>query len=191
MRRSLFAALFLALIFLSSCGLSKTEDDIQPAIDFRAKLLNAGGASFIAEVIADYGDEVYSFTLDCTYSSDGTTQITVLLPETISGITAKIENDSGTVSFGETELTFGTLADDVVTPLAAPAVVGRSWQSAYIAAAGKEEKSCRISYEDGYEADKLCIDTWFSAEGIPIYSEICYHNNCILRMNISNFQFIQ
>lgn len=190
MRRSLMAiGLIICMFFLPGCGEAGKQSSVQPAMDFRAKLLNSNGATFTVEVEADYGEEVYTFELDCVYTTDGTTALTVVSPETIAGITAIVDNEKGTVSFGGTELTFGTLADNVVTPLAAPAILGRCWQNAYIAAAGQEQKGLRVSYEDGYEADELLIDTWFLAEGIPFYAEICYNKTCVLKLQISQFSF--
>lgn len=190
MRRCLIAILVSSLVFLSACAKSGQNDELQSAMDFRAKLLNSGGAAFVADVTADYGDEVYSFTLDCVYSADGMTEITVTAPDTLSGIRAQIENDTGKLSFGDTELSFGTLANGLVTPLSAPAVLGRCWQNAYISCAGKEEKNLRVSYSDGYEANQLLADTWFSAKMIPIYAELCYNDTCILKLTISDFDFL-
>lgn len=190
MRRCLIAILLATILLFSACAKDGQNSELQPAIDFRAKLLNAGGASFTAEVTADYGEEVYTFTLACRYQTDGKTEITVTAPDTLSGIRAQIENDTGRLTFFDTELTFGTLADGNITPLSAPAVLGRVWQSAYIAASGKEDKNLRVSYEDGNDTDQLLADTWFSQKGIPIYAELCYNEICVLRLNISDFSFL-
>lgn len=190
MRRCLIAIFLVTILLLSACAKDGQKDALQPAMDFRAKLLNAGGACFTAEVTADYGEEVYTFTLDCRYLTDGKTEITVTAPDTLSGIRAQIENDTGRLTFFDTELTFGTLADGNITPLSAPAVLGRVWQSAYIAASGKEDQTLRVSYEDGYGEDQLLADTWFSQKGIPIYSELCYNETCVLKLTISDFGFL-
>lgn len=190
MRRRLIAILVLILLMFSSCTKEGQHSELQPAMDFRAGLLNSGGAQFTAEVTADYGEEVYTFTLDCKYVTDGTTEIDVAAPDTLCGIKAQIENDTGRLTFFDTELTFGTLADGTVTPLSAPAVLGRCWQSAYIASSGKEEKTLRVSYEDGFDADQLLVDTWFSQKGIPIYAEICYNESCVLKLTISDFSLL-
>lgn len=186
MRKTGFVVLFLLLL----CGCSSRQDvePLQSAIDFRAELLNAASCSFSAQVTADYGDRVYEFSMDCVCTGD-TTEITVTQPDTISGITAQIANDTGAITFDGMSLDFGTLAEGNIVPLAVPAVAADSWKNAYIASAGKEDDACRVHYERGYEDGQLLVDTWFSAEkNVPIYAEVCYNDSCILQMKLSDFQ---
>lgn len=190
MRRCLIAILVFTMLSFTACREGGRDNALQPAMNFRAELLNSGGAAFSAEVTADYGEEVYNFTLECQYATDGATKITVSAPDTLSGITAEIENETGKLTFGDTELSFGTLADGTVTPLSAPAVLGRCWQGAYIASGGKEKENYRVSYCDGFGDDQLLADTWFSQKGIPIYAELCYNETCVLMLQITDFSFL-
>lgn len=187
MRKTGFFVFLLAAL-LCGCGSRQNIEPLQSAIDFRAELLNAASCSFSAQVTADYGDLVYEFSMDCA-SAGNTTEITVTQPDTISGITAQIANDTGTVTFDGMSLDFGTLAEGNIVPLAVPAVVTDSWKSAYIASAGVEDDAYRVRYERGYEDVQLLVDTWFSMEkNIPIYAEVCYNDSCILQMKLSDFQ---
>lgn len=188
MRNRGVAVLMTMLLLLCGCSRNKGEGDLQKAIDFRAALLSAPSCSYLAQVTADYGDVSYEFTMQCN-GDDETTEITVTAPESISGITAEISGEDGTVTFQGMALDFGAMADGSVTPIAAPSVLERCWRSAYIASAGKEDDSLRVQYEYGDEARQLVADTWFSQEkNIPIYAEICYNENCILKITISDFQ---
>ncbi len=40
----------------------------------------------LAEVTADYGEQVYRFTMDCTWSPDGRAALTLTAPQTLEGI---------------------------------------------------------------------------------------------------------
>lgn len=186
MRHTLAWILTLALLMLPGCA--SEEKTLEPAICFRADLLNAGGCSFTAQVSADYDDLVYELTMTCT-SDDQVTRITVTDPSSISGITADIANATGTVTFDGMALDFGVLADGRLAPLAAPGIAVESWISAYIASAGEEDDSYRVCYENGYEDEKIIIDTWFTPEGkIPCYAELRTDSRCLVKLTITDFQ---
>lgn len=189
MRHTEIAVLMTLLLPLCACSGAGGEETLQKAIDFRADVLNAPSCAYTAEVNADYGDVVYEFTMDCSLNADGTTAVTVTAPDTIAGITAEISGGDGTVTFADMALDFGTMAEGNITPVAAPAVIGECWRSAYIASAGEEDGNYRVRYEYDYEDEQLLVDTWFSPEkNIPIYSEICYNEACVLKITISDFQ---
>lgn len=178
---------FLTIVLLTACA--SQEKTLEPAILFRADLLNAKGCSFTAEVTADYGELVYEMTMDCT-ASGAVTSITVTAPEPISGITADIANDTGTVTFDGMALDFGVLEDGQLAPLAAPGIAVESWNTAYIASAGEEDGCYRVSYENGYEDEKIIVDTWFSLDDcIPQYVHLRTGARTLVKLKINNFQF--
>ena len=55
---------WLLLVILLLTGCSGKREELDRAMGLRAKLL-ASGCSFRAEVTADYGDQLYTFTMDC------------------------------------------------------------------------------------------------------------------------------
>ena len=79
------------VLCLTACG--EKSQPTQKALDFRTGLMEAGGCSFTAVVTADYGDKVYPFTLDCSYTGDSA-RLQVLEPESIAGIAATVTEDS-------------------------------------------------------------------------------------------------
>lgn len=179
--------IFCMLLLVLLPGCTSGEKTLEPAILFRADLLNAAGCSFSAQVSADFGDLVYEISMDCVVS-DGTTSVTVTSPDTLSGITAHIANETGTVTFDEVALDFGVLQDGNFAPMAAPGIVAQCWQTAYIAAAGEADGSYCVTYEQGYQDEKITVDTWF-ADQIPQYAELRNGEKCLVKMTISNFQF--
>ena len=54
-------ALIIVLVMLSGCTGKREEMD--RVMGLRAELLGSEGCSFTAHLTADYGDEIYEFTL--------------------------------------------------------------------------------------------------------------------------------
>lgn len=158
------------------------------AITFRGKLLSAGGCSFTAQILADYGDTVHSFTVDCEGDAEGNLSLRVTAPETIAGIEAKLSEDGGEITYEGLALGFGLLAGEQISPAAAPGLALGCWCREFILSAGREAERYRASYEKKISNKVLLIDTYFE-NGIPISAELCYNDSRIISMQISQFRF--
>lgn len=161
---------------------------ISRAVEFRAALVQAGGCSFQAEIIADFGETVESFTVSCEAQADGETNLTILEPETLAGITANVTQAGGKITYDGIMLDFGLLAEEALAPAAAPSLMVACWSGEYISSAGNEDAYYRVSYEKGYDEDVLKVDTWFE-NSLPIYAEVCYNDVRILQLKITKFEF--
>lgn len=184
MRRGMILLTVCLCLLLGAC--TGEESAVSPAIEFRAGLVQAGGCTFQAEVEADFGENVERFTLECDAAAGGAVDLTVLSPETLAGITATVSEAGGKITYDGMAMDFGLLANGNVIPAAAPALAVRCWTSEYIASVGEEEGLCRVTYEKDYDEKKLIVDTWYE-NGIPICAEVCYNNQRILKMTISEF----
>lgn len=171
-----------ALLF----GCAREESVLEPAIAFRATLLQAGGCSFHAKIEADFGDRVETFAVDCDYSADGTANLTITEPGTLEGITAAVTERGGKITYDGMSVDFGLLANGNVIPAAAPALTALSWCGEFISAAGWEEDVYRVTYEKDFDEKRLQIDTFFKND-LPILAEVCYNNQRILKLDISDF----
>ena len=185
MRR--FAAIQILLcicVLFTACG---TESQtLAPAIEFRAALVQAGGCTFRAEVRADFGETVAFFCMDCDAEADGILRLTLTAPETLAGITATVTDAGGKVTYDGMALDFGLMAGGNVIPAAAPALAVDCWIREYIASAGQEEERYRVTYEKDFDEKKLVVDTWYE-NGVPICAEVCYNDQRILKLLISDF----
>lgn len=184
MRR--ITAMGLAVLTVLLCACASERSAVSPAIAFRAELVQAGGCSFQAEITADFGDTVQSFSMDCSSDSEGRTELTVTAPETIAGITATVSDSGGTITYDGMAVDFGLLANGNVIPAAAPALVTACWTGEYIASGGDEDGRYRATYEKNFDEKRLLVDTWFE-NGVPICAEICYNQQRILKLTISDF----
>ena len=173
-----------ALLF----GCANEETYLEPAIEFRAALLQAGGCRFHAQIEADYGDRVETFAVDCDCSSDGTANLTITEPESIAGITASVTERGGKITYDGMSVEFVLLANGNVSPAAAPALTALCWSGEYISAAGWDGDLYRVTYEKDFDEKRLQIDTYFKND-LPIFSEVCYNNQRILKLEISDYSF--
>lgn len=179
---------FFVLVFLSGCG-GKESGSVGEAMAFRTKLLSAQGCAFTGAITADYGDRSYSFTVDCEGDKDGNLDFSVTAPETIAGISGRVEAQGGKLTFDDTALDFGLLADGQVSPVTCPYFMVDAWRQAYLAAAGQTEDGLRVTFDTSFDASPLSVDLWLQ-DGMPTFCELAYDGRRILSMEIQNFRFL-
>lgn len=177
----------LLVIVLCLSGCAKTKQPTQKALDFRAGLMNAGSCSFLADIVADYGERTYAFTVEAEHSPQET-KLTVVSPEEISGISAIVSENGAQIVFDGLELDFGELANGYVSPVSVPWLLGQCWVGEYISCAGADGEYEKVTYLRGYNDAELTVDTWFTKENIPVYAEIIYDGRRCLTVQIRDFQ---
>lgn len=177
----------LMLTLLSGC--SGKSQELDRAMELRAQLL-AHSCSFDAEITADYGDKLYTFSVYCEGDTQGNLGFQIKSPETIAEITGTVSNDGGKLTFDGTALEFPLLADDQVTPVSAPWLLLKTLQGGYLTSAGMEEELLRLTINDSYEDDALQLDIWLDSEDLPVRAEILYDGRRILTLSVSNFQIL-
>ena len=168
-------SLLLASALWLLCGCAREDSEMQRALDFRTALLQSGGCAFTAEVTADYGEQVYRFTMDCTWSPDGGAALTLTAPQTLEGIRAEVSADGARVVYEDTAVGFESLAGGRLAPMALPYLLGSGWYEGYISACGMENGLLRMTCLEGYEEEELAVDTWLDTQsGQPCRCEISY-----------------
>ena len=184
MSRTRIVAVLLSLLLLVGCGKKVPS---QKALDFRTSLLASESCSFTAKVRADYGEKLYDFTLRAEYASDET-RLTVQAPEEIAGISAVVSKDGTKLEFDDIELDFGKLANGYVSPVTVPWLLGQCWAGEYISCAGADGDLYRVTYLRGYDEEELTVDTWFDADGVPVYAEVSYGGQRCITVQVEDFQ---
>ncbi len=180
-------ALFGMIVLL--CGCSGTHQELDAAMELRSRLL-ASGTSFAAEVTADYGKEVYQFTLQCETDEKGTLHFSVVQPDSISGISGKVAAEGGAIVFDEEALSFPILADGQISPVAAPWVFIHSLRSGYLTSCGREGDGIRVAIDDSYADDALHLDVWLDEQENPVRAEIFWKGRRVLSVAVKNFCFL-
>lgn len=176
----------LLLLFLTGCADASRE--LERGMKLRSSLLQAESCSFHGEITADYGDKVHSFGMDCKADQSGNLSFTVTSPESISGITGKITQEGGRLTFDDQLLYIPVLTDDQLNPVSTPWIFLKTLRSGCITSAGMEEDLLRLTIDDSYEDDALQLDIWLNGENKPVRAEILYDGKRILSLDVTNFE---
>ena len=174
----------LVMTMLSGC--SGENKEIEQAMALREKLLNAKGFSFSADITADYGDKLHLFSMDCQADEEGDLTFTVTKPETIAGITGRIQDEGGELTFDETVLFFELLTDEQLSPVSAPWILVKTLRSGYLTSACEEGEGLHLTIDDSYEDDALMLDIWLDGKNLPKRAEILYDGRRILTLDVKN-----
>ena len=180
-------ALLILTVFL--CGCQSENAELNRAVAFRETLLN-NCCSFTAEITADYGDKLYTFSVGCTADENGEVSFIVIAPESISGIAGTLKGDSGFLTFDEQILAFPLLADGEVSPVSAPWLLIKTLRNGYISSAGKDGNDVLVVLNDSYEEDALQVDVWLDEKDVPICADIMWQGRRVLSMRIKDFAFV-
>ena len=178
--------LLLAAFLLTGC--SRVPKEMERAVALRSRLLQASSCTFDAEITADYGEEIQTFSMNCTADSQGGVSFRVTEPQSIAGITGILSKQGGAMTFDETALYFNPLADEQLSPVSAPWVLVRALRGGYLTSAGMEDGLLRVSVNDSYEDDALNLDVWLDSSDIPRKADICYAGKRILSLKLENVQ---
>lgn len=175
----------LVLYFLTGC--SGAAKEIERGMALRSKLLKAASCTFDAEITADYGDKLYQFSMACQGDAQGNMTFTVTAPETIAGITGKVAQGEGRLTFDDAALQFDLMADGQVTPVSAPWILLKTLRGGCLTAAGLEEDLLRLTMDDSYAEDALRMEIWLNGDDLPVRGEIYYGGRRILSLDVKNF----
>lgn len=178
------AGVIILLLFLSGCGAS---NDLDRGMKLRSDLLKAESCSFEADITADYGDKVYTFSASCEADAVGDLRFEVTAPETIAGITGSVSDEGGKLTFDDTALHFDLMADDQLSPVSAPWIFLKTLRSGYLTSAGMEGELLRLTIDDSYDDDALRVDIWLDGENMPKAAEILHDGRTILSLSVRTF----
>lgn len=166
------------------------NSEMNRGIALRERVLSAQSCSFEMEVTADFGENTYTFCLDCEADKQGNVRFTVTKPDSISGISGIIDASGGKLTFDSTALAFSILADGEVSPVSAPWLFLKTVRSGYMTAASTEGDLIRLTIDDSYEADALQLDIWLDTSDTPVHAEVIWQGRRVLSMLIRNFVIV-
>ena len=181
-----FAVCFL-LLLLTGCSENK---EIEEGLALRSRLLQSEQCSFSVDILADNGQQISEFSMDCTADAKGNILFTVTEPESISGISGKLSAQGGALTFADTALDFGLFPQDDISPVSAPWIFLNTLRSGCITSACEEEGRIRLSVDDSYEEDALRLDIRLDAGNLPERAEVLSNGRRILTLDVRNFTIV-
>ncbi|MCD8005272.1 MAG: hypothetical protein LUE91_06415 [Oscillospiraceae bacterium] len=143
--------LFAALLLLAGCGgsgtagVSKAEE---AALSARAEYLAITSCAATVDMVADYGERVYTYRASVSWEQGGAMVLTVLEPENIAGLTARLEDGESYLDYDGASLETGELSGTGLTPLEAVPAVLEALRSGYMA---------QCDFESGEDGEQLWI----------------------------------
>lgn len=162
----------ILLLVLSACGRGE-KGGTQLALDVRRELQNASGLSLTADVTADYGKRTYQFTVDYKGTAE-LGALTITAPDSIAGITAKVDLSRGSMTFDGATLDTGPLTGDGLSPAEAIPVLYRAWLGGDITGSWFERLGdSETLVVTTAITDSVTQRTWFNkTTHLPVRSEI-------------------
>ena len=184
--KRIIAALCLVVLMTGCAGKS---DELNRAMALRSKMLTQG-IRFEAEITADYGDKIYTFGMECQSDDQGAFTFTVTQPQSITGISGRIDATGGKLTFDDKALSFPLMADEQITPVSGPWVLIKTLRSGYLTSCGRDGNQIRVAIDDSYADDALHLDIWLDNEELPMRAEILWKGRRILTVAVKNFHFV-
>lgn len=186
MRVKLISLLFVIFLFT---GCKNTNLPLENAMALRENITKSNGCAFLSTVTADYGEKVYTFSMECSTDKEGNMTFTVTQPVTLDGITGKIDTAGGAITFDDKVLAFQSIADGQVTPVTAPWLLIKTLRSGYLRDCTETEKGYRISIDDSYEEYALRLQIYIESDS-PVAGEIYWKGRRILTLTVENFTYL-
>ena len=133
MRKLMSCVLMMTLLLAGCGGQSGEESPDNLAAQIRGEYLSLSAWTATVSVTADYGERVYDFVLDVSWEKEGETVLTVVEPELIAGITARLKEDGAYLEYDGASLSTGPLTGEGMTPLEAVPFLMDQLTSGYMA----------------------------------------------------------
>jgi outer membrane lipoprotein-sorting protein len=192
-RRYAVGALMMLLCLLTACGQGGRKGEEQ-ALQIRTELVAMASCSGEMEVNADYGDRVYDFVLDFSYTKDGNTVLTVAKPENLAGISVTVEKGETKLTYDGASLETGLLSQDGLSPISAFPTILKNMIDGYISETALEQlndkQTIHVSIRDPEKSAGSGTETdiWFDATThAPVQAEISQDGYTVIRCNFLTF----
>lgn len=165
MRKCLICVLMTTLL-LAGCGKAGVSEAEELALTIRGEYLAMDGCAARAAITADYGQRVYHYELAVAVSGEETV-LTLSAPETVAGLSARLDREESLLEFDGVSVETGPLDGNGLTPVSAVPALLEAAKSGYITACALEEDGTVLRVDCGNPAGSPGTGTetalWFDA----------------------------
>jgi outer membrane lipoprotein-sorting protein len=158
-----------ALLLLSGCAQGGTNPAEELALQLRTSYLNMTYYDAEANITADYGDQVFTYTLQVEATQSGGT-LTVLEPEEVAGVAITWREGETTLIYDGISLETGALSPDGLSPTDCIPLILTALQRGSITEAtleeGEDSSLLVLSLDNPYELSQGSsqITVWADSE---------------------------
>ena len=186
MRRYLLPALMISLL-LSGCGGAGAERKIA---EQNQRFAEAEALSFVADVTANVGEEVFDCTLACAFAGEAVT-VEVLAPESVAGVRARVADGSLSLEYEGLSLGVGTAGLDSITPVGAGPLLVQALRSGFLQRCWTERDGEReLLAAQLFVSDLAALTLWYDGETLtPVHGEFSRDGAVVLRCEIRDFTY--
>ncbi|MCI5498279.1 MAG: hypothetical protein MR419_01910 [Clostridiales bacterium] len=192
--RILCAPMILLLLAAALCGCTGADDENQLALQLRSDFLAMDGCNGAMEVTADYGQRVYTYTVEFSGTKKDGITLVITEPEEVAGITARIASGKTYLEFDGVQLETGPLNEDGLSPLDALPAFLTAIKTGYMAETGSEllgeAETLRICCRDPKQGVGQGLETvlWFDkAQKTLLRGELRSDGATLVRCEFSAF----
>ena len=191
MRKVFFLfALTIPLLLLTGCfGGGEGQKMLDLALTIRGEYLAMTQCAARAELTADYGQRIYTYTLDVAGNGEELT-LTVAEPDLIAGITARVKQGESFLVYDDLVLETGPLTDEGLSPMSAIPAMLEQLRGGYLMAWDMEDGALRITCGDpeGTPDRGTVYDLWLDAESHALLrGEVSSNGRRCIQCTFSSF----
>lgn len=194
MRRRLCALMMTLILPLSACGGRGSGDEAEERLaELRGKYLEMTACSGHADLTADYGQRVYTYGVDFTWTREGETLLTLTAPENVAGTVARVSAGETALEYDGVMMETGPLNTAGLSPIdAIPALLSYAREGFAAECVLEEGEAPRLhvvcrdpTKEPGTGTE---AELWFAPEtGGLLRGEISEAGFTVIQCDISNF----
>ncbi len=166
MRRLLLCVPMIALL-LTGCGQAGGNDAEELALEIRGEYLEQVPWTAQASITADYGRRVYQYELSAAWDGEETI-LTISAPETVAGITARLQEETGVLEYDGLSVETGPLNQEGLTPISALPALLEAARSGYITACALDGETGELRIDcgdpEGTPGEGTEVSLWFNME---------------------------
>lgn len=179
-------------LLLTACG-SQTPGPEAKVQEMREIYQTMEGVSATAEITADYGERIYTYSV----SVEGTVSagtMTVQSPENIANTVLQWSDGQTALSYEETTLETGSVTDSGLSPVdAMPTILASCRGGNLVECCLEGEENSLLYAELENPNDEDCtVSCWFSMEGYALLkAELAENGTRVITLDFTEFEIAQ
>jgi hypothetical protein len=187
--RAVIALVLTAAAVAPQCSCASSVRAEEKMLELRAALLASDEVTAVANIRADHGERVFDFKIKYIGGEDGG-EITILEPESLSGITARVGGGGAGIRYDGAELDTGPLGGGLSPAGIIPALISE-WKTGFVDMLSEE----RLDGRDALAMTSALTEsadqtTWFDKKtNLPLRAEALSGGRAALTVVFENVSY--